>query len=46
MLDLENTPVKSTGIEEEIIYTEEMTDVELAYCNFRVAYENIFLYDG
>jgi hypothetical protein len=27
-------------------YLEELTDTELAYCNFRIAYESIFLYDG
>jgi hypothetical protein len=31
---------------DNIEYSEELTDIEIAYCNFRIAYENIFLYNG
>ena len=38
--------LKSGGSESEIEFTENLTDTELAYCNFRIAYENIFLETG
>lgn len=31
---------------EYIEFSEELSDVELVYCNFRIAYENIFLSSG
>jgi len=45
-LGLDNTTTKSSTNETEIVFSEQLTDTELAYCNFRIAYENIFLDTG
>lgn len=45
-LGLDNTTTKSTSNETEIEFSEQLTDIELAYCNFRIAYENIYLDTG
>lgn len=40
---LRNVPLRSTAQPENFEYGEELTDAELVYCNFQIAYESIFL---
>lgn len=45
-LGLDNITIKSGSGESEIDFYDNLTDTELAYCNFRIAYENIFMDSG
>lgn len=45
-LGLDNIPMRAGSNEDNVEFGEDMTNTELAYCNFRIAYESIFLYKG
>lgn len=43
-LGLKAVPCRSE-LNDNIEFTEEVTDTQLVYCNFRIVYESIFLYN-